>query len=103
MSGKSKRCSRHIYDIFKLTPMMKFDSEFVKLIDEVRQHRAKMKICPSAQENVNLPEVILEFCSNSFYEEDYKEITSYFISDFVPYSEAIGQMRKLAQEKLFAR
>ncbi|MDE6608180.1 MAG: nucleotidyl transferase AbiEii/AbiGii toxin family protein [Lachnospiraceae bacterium] len=103
LSGRSKRCSRHLYDIFKLTPMMKFDSEFVKLIEEVRQHRAKMIICPSAQENVDVPAVILEFCNNSFYEEDYKEITSYFISDFVPYAETIGQMRRLAQEKLFAK
>lgn len=103
MSGKKKRCSRHLYDIFKLTPMIKFDSEFVKLIDEVRQHRAKMKICPSAKENVDVSAVILEFCNNSYYEEDYKEITSYFISDFVPYSEAIGQMRRLVQERLFAK
>ncbi len=101
--GRSKRCSRHLYDIFKLTPMIRFDNEFAELIEEVRRHRAKMKICPSAQEDIDVSAVILELCDNSFYEEDYQAITSYFISDFIPYPEAIEQMRKLAQANLFAK
>ena len=43
-----------------------------------------------------MPSVILEFCDNSFYREDYQAITSYFAADAVPYNEVIGQMRALA-------
>lgn len=102
LSGRSKRCSRHLYDIFKLTPMIKFDDEFIKLIEEVRQHRAKMQICLSAQEDVDISTIILEFCNNSFYEEDYKAITNYFTADFVPYTDVVEQMQKIANDNLFS-
>ena len=101
LQGKSKRYSRHLYDIYMLTPRLKFDDAFIKLVSEVREHRAGMKICPSAQENVDVPAIILEFCDNAFYREDYEAITSYFAGNHVTYEEAIEQMRKLAQSPMF--
>ena len=82
-------------------PRLQFDDAFIKLVREIREHRAGMKICPSAQENVDVPAVILEFCDNAFYKEDYEAITSYFAGDNVTYAEVIEQMRKLAQSSLF--
>lgn len=103
LQGKSKRYSRHLYDIYKLTPLIKFDDGFAALIEEVRKHRSGMQVCPSAQDAVDVPAVILEFCNNSFYREDYQAITSYFAADAVSYDEAIGSMRALASGNLFAR
>lgn len=102
LQGRSKRCSRHLYDIYKLTPLIEFDNKFAALIKEVREHRSKMQICPSAQDTVDVPSVILEFCDNSFYREDYQTVTSYFAADLVPYEEVIGQMRVLAAADWFA-
>lgn len=96
LQGRSKRCSRHLYDIYKLTPLIKFDDGFAVLIGEVREHRSRMQVCPSAKDAVDVSAVIMEFCDNSFYREDYQAITSYFAADAVPYDEAIGQMRALA-------
>lgn len=101
LQGLSKRYSRHLYDIYKLTPLLEFGDDFVRLVEEVRVHRAKMKMCPSAGDNVDVPAVIMEFCDNAFYEEDYAAITSYFVDDFIAYKEVIAQMRKLAQGNLF--
>lgn len=101
LQGKSKRCSRHLYDIYKLTPLISFDSRFTALVKEVREHRAKMLVCPSAKENVDLPAVIMEICNNSFYKEDYQSITSYFTADFVPYEKTIENMRELIKKNLF--
>lgn len=103
LQGRSKRCSRHLYDIYKLTPLIKFDEGFISLIGEVREHRSRMQVCPSAGDTVDVPSVILEFCDNSFYREDYQAITSYFAADAVPYDEVIGQMRALAAGNLFIR
>lgn len=103
LQGRSKRCSRHLYDIYKLTPLIKFDDGFVALIGEVREHRSRMQICPSAMDTVDVPAVILEFCDNSFYREDYQAITGYFAADAIPYDEVIGQMRELASGKLFVK
>ena len=103
IQGRSKRCSRHLYDIYKLTPLIRFDDGFASLIGEVRDHRARMPICLSAEATVDVPAVIMEFCDNAFYREDYQAVTSYFAADAVPYDEAIGQMRALAAGNLFIR
>jgi hypothetical protein len=94
--GKSKRYSRHLYDIYKLAGRIDFDDSFMKLYEEIRGHRQKMKICPSAEDGANVPALIREFCDNDFYKEDYQAITRYFSDDFVAYEDAIDQMRKLA-------
>lgn len=101
LQGKSKRYSRHLYDIYKLTPKMEFNEEFRKLVSEVRVHRATMSICPSAQKSVDIPKIIMDFCDNSFYEEDYQAITSYFTADYIPYKEVVKTMRELALGDLF--
>lgn len=103
LQGKSKRYSRHLYDIYKLTPLIEFNDGFAVLVREVREHRSKMQICPSADETVDVPAVIFEFCDNSFYREDYQAITNYFAKDAVSYDDVIGQMRALAASNLFAK
>lgn len=103
LQGKSKRFSRHLYDIYKLTPLIKFDDAFASLICEVRKHRSEMQICPSAQDDIDVSAVILEFCDNSFYKEDYQSVTSYFVADLIDYDDVIAQMRLLAASHLFAR
>lgn len=98
MQRKSKRYSRHLYDVYKLTPLIDFDNKFVSLVKEVREHRAQMTVCPSAKEGVDVSAIITEFCDNSFYEEDYQSITSYFTEDFVSYEDTIKNMRKIIQD-----
>ncbi len=101
IQGKSKRHSRHLYDIYKLTPMMEFNENFLQLVSETRVHRAKMPICPSAQKGVNVSTVIKEFCDREFYREDYHSITTYFASDFVAYEEVVDNIRKIAESGVF--
>ena len=98
IQGKSKRYSRHLYDIYKLTPLIDFNDKFASLIKEIREHRAQMEICPSAKAEVDVPAIITEFCDNSFYKEDYQSITSYFTEDFVPYEDAVKNMKRIIQE-----
>lgn len=101
LQGKSKRYSRHLYDIYKLIPMIEFDKLFLELVKETREHRAKMPICPSAQEGIDVPAVIMEFCDKDFYREDYHAITSYFAADAVAYEDVIDTMRKIAESNVF--
>ena len=89
MQGKSKRYSRHLYDIYKLSEKINFGEPFVTLYQEIREHRKKMKICPSTKDNVNISSLINEFCENNFYKEDYQTITNYFSDDYVSYEDAI--------------
>lgn len=101
MQGKSKRYSRHLYDLYKLREYVVFDEEFVSLIKEVRNHRAKMKICPSAKEGVDVPALIHEFCEKEFYKHDYSSITEYFINDMIEYEQAVDQIISIADSGMF--
>lgn len=96
LQNKSKRYSRHLYDIYKLTDLIQLDASFVELYEEIRLHRKNMVVCPSAEDNANVPAIIREFCDKEFYKEDYQTITNYFSEDFVPYEATIDQMRRLA-------
>ena len=96
MQNKSKRYSRHLYDIYKLTGKITFDKRFEILFQEIRVHRQNMKICPSAVEGVDIAAVIRKFCMDDFYKEDYQAITTYFSEDYVAYEDTIEQMEKLA-------
>ena len=88
MEGKSTRLSRHLYDIYKLNPLIVFDDSFKMLFEEVRAHRAQMGVCPSAQPGVNLKKLIKEIGDSDYYKADYESITSYFTSDPVDYDAA---------------
>lgn len=99
MQGKSKRYSRHLYEIYKLTPLVEFSDDFKALVKEVRKHRTGMSVCPSAKEGVEISTVMLEFCDNDFYREDYQAITSYFAEDFVSYEDAVSNIRNIVQNE----
>ena len=89
MQGKSRRYSRHLYDIAKLMPMITMDEAFRELAKKVREHRKQMTICPSAKDGESVPDLIKEFCGNDFFKKDYEEITHYFVSEPVPYRETV--------------
>lgn len=97
MQGKSKRYSRHLYDIYKLTPLIVFDDNFLQLIEEVRKHRSNMGICPSASEDISIRVLVQEISDNHFFEEDYYSITSYFTHDYVSYDEVINNLLNITK------
>ena len=100
MDKKAKRFSRHLYDIYKLYPVVTFDDTFKELIGQVREHRSHLSICPSAQQGVHIKALIYEFLDNEFYRHDYESITRTLISDHVTYEQTAQRLREIA-DKLF--
>ena len=101
VEGKSKRYSRHLYDIYMLTPLMKFDDNFKLLIEEIRLHRKNMPNCPSAQDGISVNSIIKEFCKNEFYKIDYLSITNYFTNHPIEYDKVIKNILELTNKDLF--
>ncbi len=97
MQGKNVRLSRHLYDIYKIYPLISFDDEFDELFLEVRFQRAGMEVCPSALSNVDIRRMIHEICESDFYKRDYEVIASYFVSDPVDYEEVKRCFLKIAE------
>ena len=101
LQGKSKRLSRHLYDISKIEPQITIDDSFQQLVQEVRDHRRTMSVCPSADPSVDIPDLIGSICSSDFYKEDYESITQYFVWDSVAYEDAKKCLMTISRRILF--
>lgn len=100
IDNKTKRYSRHLYDIHMLYPAITIDDSFRELVQQVREHRSRLPICPSAKESVDIRTLIKEFLDKEFYRHDYETITKVLISDDITYEQTASTLRKIA-EKLF--
>ena len=101
LSGRVKKHSRHIYDIYKLSPLVRQDDDFRKLIQEVRDVRSKESICLSAQPDVNVTELLHKIIHDEVYKEDYNTLTVRLLKEKVDYNEAIQALRKIADSGFF--
>ena len=100
LEDKTKRFSRHLYDLHMLYPTITIDDSFMELIQQVRDHRSQLPICPSAKQDVNIKSLITEFLDKEFYKNDYDSITRTLISDDVTYEQTSLTLREIA-DKLF--
>ena len=101
MQDKVKKHSRHIYDIYKLLQIVPQTEEFKGLIQEVRSVRAMTNICPSAQPEVNVSEMLHFLIENDIYKDDYEKITVRILEEDVSYETAIEAVRKIAESGIF--
>ena len=101
LQGKTKRYSRHIYDIHMLLPVVELNEEFKVLVKQVREIRAKMSICPSAVQGVDISKLLREIIEKEVYKKDYSEITTYFQHHPVSYESAIETVRAVAESGMF--
>lgn len=102
LENRTAKHSRHIYDIFKLLPLVPQTEQFRLLVKEVREERAKNNICPSAKPGVNVPALLSDIVSNQIYKSDYEMITSKLLEEDVSYQEAIEAIRKIAGTNMFS-
>lgn len=101
MQDRVKKHSRHIYDIYKLLPVVPQNEEFKNLIKDVRSVRAMTNICPSAQLEVNVPELRNFLIENEVYRDDYEKVTARILEEDVNYETAIKAVKEIAVSGLF--
>lgn len=101
LQRRIKKHSRHLYDIYKLLPIVPLDDDFAQLVREVRAERAKTNICPSAQPGVDVPKLLNTIIEKDVYKDDYETITSRILEEPVPYAVAVGSLKKIAASGLF--
>ena len=101
LQGKTKRYSRHIYDIYMLLPKITFNQSFKELIKQIRKVRLEMNICPSASEEINIPKLLNEIIEKEFFKSDYSDITTYFQNHPVSYNKAICAVKIVADSGMF--
>ena len=102
LTQKSRRLSRHIYDIHKIFPLVKFDEHFKELLEKVREIRRSLDICPSAKPGININQLLKEICEKNFFKQDYEGVTRFFIFDNTRYKDTIASLQKIIDLGVFA-
>lgn len=102
LQGKVERHSRHLYDIYKLLPLIPQDEGFRQLVKDVRKIRAQSVICPSALPEVNVPEVLEQIVKKNVYKQDYEELTMQLLEEQIPYEIAAGALEQIIKEGIFS-
>ena len=102
LTQKSRRLSRHIYDIHKILPLVKFDEHFKELLEKVREIRRSLDICPSAKPGININQLLKEICEKNFFKQDYEGVTRFFIFDNAKYKDTIASLQKIIDLGVFA-
>ena len=101
VDGKSERLSRHIYDLYKIYPKITLDENFCKLVTEVRRVRKTHEKCFSAQDDVNIQDILKKVVTEDYFKQDYKQITQSMLFEDVPYSKAITAVQDIINTGCF--
>ena len=93
------RDSRHLYDIAKLLPEIRFTPELKNLAADVRRDRMLSKNNPSAQPEYNIPQMLREIIDSRFYQADYNSITRKLLYEDVSYEESVSSGIAIVAQK----
>lgn len=93
MSSQSVGHSRHLYDIYKIFPIIKFDDAFHILFEEVREARKHHKTCLSAKDDVSLTNVLNTLLVEDFFKSDYNRITESLLFEQLYYNETADVLK----------
>ncbi len=96
-----KRNSRHIYDLSRLLTKVSLDEKLKELVRDVRADRKSHVLCYSAQDGVNVPQILTEIVKSDIYKDDYGTITKAMMFKYVPYEEAIKALETIIASGVF--
>ena len=101
LDGRIFEHSRHLYDLYKMYPLVKFDDNFKMLVKEVREARKGKGFCLSAQDGVSVPRLLEKIISENTYKKDYEEITANLLYEQVAYVEAMAVLKNVIESETF--
>lgn len=103
IEGRLKMHARHIYDLYKLYPLMKFDDNFKNLVKEIRELRKDNEKCFSAKDGEDVNSHLKEIIENDIYKSDYNDNTTRFFhpSENTKYEEALSVITKIIESNMF--
>ena len=101
LRGETERNSRHIYDISRILTKVAITDEIKPLIVNVREDRKANRTCVSAQDGVNVPELLRRIVETGFYKKDYLSSTEKLLLKPLPYDEAIKALDVIIASRIF--
>lgn len=71
------------------------------MIQEVRQLRSPLAICPSAKEDVCIHDILTEIIEKDIYKADYENITRNLLFTDLPYETAMKGLKNFLNQGYF--
>lgn len=102
LDGKIKEHSRHIYDIYKLSSIVKLDDSLRRLAASVHEERKPHVNCRSAKDGIVMSTLLQEIIDCSAYRQDYEDVTRKLLFENVEYETAIVAVQNIIDNKIFA-
>ncbi len=97
-----RRNSRHIYDLYKILNVIDISNDkLVPFIKEIRTIRKKNIKCVSAQDSVDINEILKEIIKSNYYKKDFEKVTSLLLTKPVSYDEAIKSLSIIIDSGVF--
>lgn len=87
--------SRHLYDVYKIYPLITFDKDFKSLFLQVKEERSQRKICLSALSERNLSDLLNDCVQLNIYKDDYNNRTASLIMDDIVYEETLDCLKEI--------
>ncbi len=104
IEGKVEKHSRHLYDIYMMSKVIKFDDDFKNLAKQIRNHRATLEKCYSTlpTETRTIKEIVSEYTTSEYYKMDFKNRTSMLIEEKdITYDMVIQKMNEIVATDIF--
>ncbi len=101
LQGKTSKHSRHLYDIYKLLPLVPQDENFKCLVKEVREVRSHSPVCPSARPDINVTTLLKTIITQNIYKSDYESITEKLLEESLKYDDVIKALKKISENNIF--
>lgn len=76
-------------------PFVEVNENFKKLVEEVRTIRKCSNICPSAQDDADVAELLQTIIEQKIYKEDYQNLMEALLEEEVSYETAIQAVEKI--------
>ena len=99
--GTTAEHSRHIYDIYKLSRIVRVNESLKELAVSVAEERKPHKMSLSVQDGVKAGEVLRQIIADRIYEDDYVQITKPLLFEDVSYQQAIAALENILLSGLF--
>ena len=101
MQNTVQKHSRHLYDIHMLLPLVPLDKNFRELMRDVREDRKASPVCVSAQDKVDIPDVLQQIIKENVYRSDYNNLTTQLLEEPIAYETVIASLRQVASQLTF--
>ncbi len=100
--NKIQNHSRHVYDIYQLQNAVSLNTaEMTVLVEQVRNARKKLPICPSAKDEIDVNMLITNIIDEDIYKQDYLDITEKLLFSPLKYETAIKGLEVIKNSDIF--